>query len=177
MSTTEPSAARIRRAGPADAALLAELGARTFHETFAADNRPEDMAAYLASAFSVEQTERELSDPRSIWLVAEIDGAAAGYAKLYAGAAPECVRGPDPVELARIYAARAWLGRGVGALLLRACLEEARRGGHRTIWLGVWERNERARAFYRKWDFRDAGTQIFQLGSDTQTDVVMEREL
>ena len=177
MSTTEQSAARIRRAGPADAALLAELGARTFNETFAADNRPEDMSAYLASAFSVEQTERELSDPHSIWLVAEIDGDAAGYAKLRAGAAPECVRGPDPVELARIYAARDWLGRGVGASLLRACLEEARRGGRRTIWLGVWERNERALAFYRKWDFRDTGTQIFQLGADAQTDVVMERAL
>jgi len=65
----------------------------------------------------------------------------------------------------------------VGASLLRACLDEARRAGHRTIWLGVWERNERARAFYRKWDFREAGTQIFQLGSDAQTDVVMERAL
>ena len=177
MSTTEQSAVNIRHSGPADAALLAELGARTFNETFAADNRPEDMAAYLASAFSVEQTERELSDPRSTWLVAEIDGTAAGYAKLHAGESPECVRGPNPIELARIYAARDWLGRGVGASLLRACLDEARRGGHRTIWLGVWERNERARAFYRKWDFRDAGTQIFQLGSDAQTDVVMEREL
>lgn len=177
MSTTEQSAITIRRAGAADAALLAELGARTFNETFAADNRPEDMAAYLASAFSVEQTARELSDPRSTWLVAELDGHAAGYAKLHAGEAPQCVRGPDPVELARIYAAREWLGRGVGASLLRACLDEARRVGHRTIWLGVWERNERARAFYRKWDFRDAGTQIFQLGSDAQTDVVMERAL
>src|ERR671913_1701574 len=102
MSTTEQSAVTIRRATPADAALLAELGARTFAETFDADNRPEDMAAYLASAFSVEQTKRELSDPRSTWLVAEIDGEAAGYAKLHAGEAPECVRGPDPVELARI---------------------------------------------------------------------------
>jgi GNAT superfamily N-acetyltransferase len=177
MSTTEQSAVTIRRATPADAALLAELGARTFNETFAADNRPEDMAGYLASAFSVEQTERELSDPRATWLVAEIDGAAAGYAKLHAGESPECVRGPYPVELARIYAARDWLGRGVGASLLRACLDEARRRGHRTVWLGVWERNERARAFYRKWDFRDTGTQTFQLGADAQTDVVMERAL
>ena len=177
MSTTKQSAINIRHATAADAALLAELGARTFNETFAADNRPEDVAAYLASAFSVEQTERELSDPRSTWLVAEIDGAAAGYAKLHAGQTPECVRGPDPVELARIYAARDWLGRGVGASLLRACLDEARRKGHRTVWLGVWERNERALAFYRKWDFHDAGTQTFQLGADAQTDVVMEREL
>jgi ribosomal protein S18 acetylase RimI-like enzyme len=60
---------------------------------------------------------------------------------------------------------------------MQACLDEARGAGRRTVWLGVWERNERARAFYRKWDFRDVGTQPFQLGSDAQTDVVMEREL
>ena len=177
MKTDEQTAPAIRRATPGDAALLAELAARTFAEAFAADNRPEDMAAYLASAFSPEQTASELSDPRSTWLLAEIGGAPAGYAKLHAGAAPSCVRGPRPVELSRLYAAREWLGRGVGAALMRACLEEARRGGHRTIWLGVWEHNTRARAFYRKWDFRDAGTQPFQLGSDRQTDVVMERAL
>ena len=76
MSTTEQSAVNIRHATAADAALLAELGARTFAETFAADNRPEDMAAYLASAFSVEQTAAELSDPRATWLLAEIGGRA-----------------------------------------------------------------------------------------------------
>lgn len=174
---TPTPAIAIRRADAGDARLLAELGARTFRETFAADNRPEDMDAYVGSAFSVERTAAELSDPRSVWLVAELDGRAAGYAKLYAGRAHEAVEGPRPVELARLYAAREWLGRGVGAALMGACLEEARRGGHGAIWLGVWERNARARAFYRKWDFRDAGTQTFHLGSDAQTDVVMQREL
>lgn len=171
------STVTIRRAGPEDAGLLAELGARTFKDTFAADNDPQDMASYLASAFSTEQIASELADPLSTWLVAEIEGRAAGYAKLHAGRAHEAVSGPRPVELARIYAAREWLGRGVGLALLESCLEEARAGGHRTIWLGVWERNTRARAFYRKHGFRDIGTQLFQLGSDTQTDAVMEREL
>ncbi len=70
---------------------------------------------------------------------------------------------------------RDWLGRGVGAALMRACLDEARRNQHQTLWLGVWEHNQRAQAFYRQWDFREVGTHIFQLGSDAQTDLLLER--
>ena len=167
----------IRRASAADAAALAELGRRTFGETFAADNRPEDMEAYTAAAFALERVAAELADPLAVWLVAEVGHAPVGYAKLYAGEAPEEVRGEGPVELVRLYVAREWLGRGAGAALMGACLEEARRGGHKTLWLGVWERNARARAFYRKWGFRDVGSHVFRLGSDAQTDVLMEREL
>lgn len=177
MKMSSQNVLTIRRPDGGDAGLLAELGARTFNETFAADNPPDDMAAYLATAFTVEQLEFELGDPHSVFFVAEFGGVAAGYAKLRAGKLPEGVKGPNPVELERIYVARDWLGRGVGQALMQACLDEARRLGYGSIWLGVWEHNNRARAFYRKYDFRDVGTHIFQLGSDAQTDMVMERRL
>lgn len=167
----------IRRASPRDAGLLSELGARTFSETFAADNAPENMAAYLAAAFGTEKQWEELADPQSTFLIAEIDGVAAGYAKLHPGYALDGVSGESPIEIVRLYVSRAWLGRGVGEALMRACIDEGRKAGHRTIWLGVWEHNPRARAFYRKWDFREVGQHVFQLGSDPQTDVLMQREL
>lgn len=167
----------IRHANPDDASLLAEFGARTFSETFAADNTPEDIAAYLASSFNLAQQEAELADPASTFLVAEIGGAAAGYAKLHVGQPPEGIEGAQPVELVRLYVSREWLGRGVGAALMHACLDEARRAGHETIWLGVWERNGRAQAFYRKWNFRAVGEHVFQLGSDPQTDILMVRTM
>ena len=165
----------IRRAGIADAALLAELGARTFVETFAADNRPEDIAAYLATAFGPEQQADELTDSHSTFLIAEVDGVAAGYAKIHPGRTPESVTGERPIELVRLYVSQMWLGRGVGAALMRDCLGEARRAGYQMLWLGVWERNNRARAFYRKWNFREVGKHIFQLGDDPQIDILMER--
>jgi diamine N-acetyltransferase len=167
----------IRRATVADAAVLAELGARTFNDTFAADNKPADMAAYLAVAFSPEQQAAELADARATFLLAEMDGSAAGYAALRAGDAPSCVTGAQAVELARLYVAQEWLGSGVGAALMRACIDEAQAAGYRTMWLGVWEHNERAQAFYRKWAFKVVGTHVFQLGSDPQTDLLMERAL
>jgi GNAT superfamily N-acetyltransferase len=164
----------LRRGAAGDDALLAELGARTFRDTFADDNAPEDMAMYLACAFSPEKQAAELADPSTVFFLAEVNGAAVGYARLRVGRAPACVTGPQPIELARIYAEQSWLGRGVGPALLRTCLDEAARRGHGAVWLGVWERNARARAFYRARGFVEVGTQRFQLGRDPQTDIVMQ---
>jgi ribosomal protein S18 acetylase RimI-like enzyme len=167
----------IRLGTPEDASLLTELAARIFHETFAAENRAEDMKAYMDETFTVARQTEWLSDPQATVLLAFVGDAAAGYAKLRAGAAPECVPGERPVELARLYADRAWHGRGIGAALMEACLAEARRSGYRTMWLGVWERNWRAIAFYRKWGFVECGSHVFRLGSDPQTDLLMSRAI
>ncbi len=80
-------------------------------------------------------------------------------------------------EIARIYADHHWHGHGLGAALLRACIETAQEWGAEVIWLGVWERNPRAIAFYEKHGFRAVGEQEFQLGADRQRDVVMALNL
>jgi ribosomal protein S18 acetylase RimI-like enzyme len=175
--TRQNPAPHVRRASIEDAKLLADLGARTFAETFAGDNSAEDMAAYLADSVSVGRLTEELTDPLSVFFVAEVEGRAAGYAKIHAGEVSGAVEGERPIELVRLYVSQEWLGRGVGPALMRRCLDEARALGFRTIWLGVWERNDRAQAFYRKWDFREVGEHIFRLGSDPQRDVVMQRAI
>jgi diamine N-acetyltransferase len=175
--TTQNPAPNIRRASIEDAKLLAELGARTFAETFAKDNSPEDMAAYTVASFGVEHLTAELTDPSSLFFIAEVDGSAAGYAKIQSGEASGSVEGERPIELVRLYVLQEWLGRGVGQALMQRCVDEAREMGFQTIWLGVWERNHRAQAFYRKWNFYEVGEHIFQLGSDPQRDIVMQRAL
>ena len=167
----------VRAASDADAELLADLGARTFSETFAPDNNADDMAAYIASAFGPARQAAELADPDSLFLIAEANGDAVGYAMLRAGEVEDGVTGDKPVELVRLYVLQERLGSGVGAALMQACLDEARRRSYQTLWLGVWEHNPRAQAFYRKWKFREVGTHVFQLGDDPQTDLLMERGL
>ena len=174
---TEITGLKIRRGTVEDAALLSELGARTFSETFAADNTEEDLAEYLATSFNVAKQTAELEDPASTFLIAEIDGRAAGYAKLHDGVPEKGVEGANPIEIVRLYVAREWLGRGLGHQLMSACLDEARQSGHETIWLGVWEHNPRAQAFYRKWNFHPVGDHIFKLGADLQRDILMARPL
>ena len=165
----------IRLATAADNGLLANLGAQTFFDSFAADNTPENMAAYLAASFSPQKQAAELADPANVFLIAETAGAAAGYARLKEGPPPECIRGARPIEIVRFYSVAAWIGRGVGAALMQACLAEAGRRGCDTVWLDVWERNPRAIVFYRKWGFEQAGTQTFRLGDDLQHDLILQR--
>lgn len=168
---------RIRPATPADAAMLADLGARTFEDAFGRDNRPGDMALYLTRTYGLSQQAAELAHPGVITLIAEADGQAAGYAQLRKGPPPGCVKGPAPVEVWRFYVDRPWHGWGVAQALMAAVRREAVSRGGRTLWLAVWERNERAKGFYRKCGFLDVGSQPFILGEDQQTDLVMASDL
>ena len=167
----------IRHGEATDAAALAELAARTFRETFAAGSPPEDMALHLAQAYGTPQQQRELADPDMTTLLAEADGELAGYAQVRSGVTPKCVTGETPVELWRFYVAQPWHGRGLAQTLMqRVELEASQRGG-RTLWLGVWERNGRAIAFYRKAGFTDVGSHVFMVGTDAQTDRILVRSL
>lgn len=168
---------KIRHASAADADLLAELGRQTFYDTFAGDNTPENMAAYLAASFSPEKQAAEIAEPGSLFIIAEVQGTAAGYARLREGPTPAAVTGVHPIEIVRIYSSQEWLGQGVGPALMQASLDQARQRGCDTIWLDVWEHNPRGIAFYRKWGFVEAGTQAFQLGDDLQTDLLMQRSV
>jgi diamine N-acetyltransferase len=169
--------ALFRRASLADAARLAAFAARTFTQTYAADNTPQDMRDYLASAFSTEKQSVELSDPAMITVLAESGDDFLGYAQLRRGAAPPCVPQRGPVEIYRFYVDAPAHGTGVAQRLMDSAVEAARDLGGTDVWLGVWERNPRAIAFYAKCGFNDVGTQIFQLGSDRQTDRVLVRSV
>lgn len=167
----------IRRGTVADAAALAEIGARTFHDAFAADNRPDDMAEHLAATFGLSQQTAELTSPDYVTLLACVDGALAAFAQVRRTDAPDCVSGPAPVELHRFYVDLPWQGQGVATRLVAASVEAIRELGGRTVWLSVWEHNPRARAFYAKCGFRQTGTADFWVGPDLQTDHILERAL
>lgn len=167
----------IRPGKPADAGRLADLAASTFRETYAVQNRPEDMALHVSRAYGLSQQEAELASPEMTTLLAEVDAQLTGYAQLRVSAAPDCVMGDTPLEVWRFYVASPWHGRGIARALMASVELEARVREFSTLWLGVWERNERAKAFYRKCGFADVGSQVFVLGTDAQTDRIMVRSL
>ena len=167
----------VRVASQDDVALLAELGRETFRSAFAQYNTPEDMEAYLEENFSEDRVGQEISDPLATFLIAELSGKPLGYARLYAGDPNASVTGARPVELVRLYVLPESIGHGIGARLMKGCINTATSRGFETLWLGVWERNPRAIRFYQKWGFKEVGTHIFQLGSDAQSDLIMERSL
>jgi diamine N-acetyltransferase len=169
----EPTVA-IRAASPLDAHRLSAFARRMFQETFAAQNTSEDINLYLASAFSDARQRAEIEDPDTVTLLAEDGATLVGYAQLRASEPPSCVPDRQAIELVRFYVERALHGHGFAHTLMQATLAAAASRA-RTTWLGVWERNPRALAFYAKWNFVDVGSHVFMLGTDRQTDRIMWR--
>jgi diamine N-acetyltransferase len=170
-------ALEVRRADTGDAQSLARLGGRLFEQTFADDNSPDDMRSYVSVAFSLERQRDELADPDRVTWLASIGREPVGYATVRRGAAGNGVVASMPVELHRIYVDRSRHGLGVGRRLMDVCVAQARTWAADVLWLGVWERNGRAIAFYEQGGFRAVGRHAFLLGSDEQRDIVMACQL
>ncbi|MEO5567678.1 MAG: GNAT family N-acetyltransferase [Gemmatimonadaceae bacterium] len=169
---TDPSIV-IRRATVADAAGLASFAARTFTDTYAPYNSREHVDAHLTEAFGVAQQTAELIDGAKMTVIAESPNGIVGYAQVRRGEVPECVTVDRPVEVQRFYVDRTAHGTGIAQLLMAEALRAAHDLGGHHAWLGVWEQNARAIAFYRKAGFQDVGTHDFYLGPDRQTDRVL----
>ncbi len=171
------SLATIRRAEVRDAPALAELAERTFRDAFGHANRPEDMDLHCQSFYGTQRLVREVADPETTTLVCEYDGVLVGYGQLRWDAPPACVVGARPAEVQRLYVDRQYHGKGTAQALMAALVEAAVAGAGDVLWLGVWEHNPRAIAFYAKAGFREVGEQVFVLGRDPQRDVVLTKTL
>lgn len=158
----------IRRAVAADAATLADLGARAFIDAFGAQNRAEDVELYVTKTYGEPQQRREIEDPDGVTLLAYENDALIAFAQLRRTRSPY-----GEVEIARFYVDRTHHGRGIAQMLMDATIDAARALGGSTLWLGVWEHNLRAIRFYEKCGFIDVGSQPFLVGTDLQTDRVM----
>ena len=192
----------LRQASAADAAALAALAHRVFHDTFAAQNDPHDMALYLAASFGESLQRAEIEHPQMQTFLAEAhvgdeSPRLIGYAQLHRSEPPPCVIDRSAIEIKRFYIDHHWHGRGVATRLMEttcafaAAPAFAHAGRQtsskspspesgwsaKTIWLGVWEHNPRAIAFYRKCGFTHVGAHEFLFGNDLQSDWVMVKSL
>ena len=169
----------IRLATTEDVETLAKIGWQSFDEAFADHpaNHPDDMKVYMDEAFSVETIAADLRDEKTVYLIASLATEIAGYAKINFDAREDGITGENTLELCRLYALDKFIGKGIGKSLMLALFELAEKQKRDTIWLGVWEFNFRAQAFYKKFGFEKCGEHVFQLGSDPQTDWLMQRKI
>ncbi len=160
-----------------DVDALRTLSIRTYYETFASMSQPEAMDAYLAEAYDRNKLLRELTDSSSLFLFLYADGALVGYLKLNEASAQTDLYDDASLEIERIYVTGTHHGQGLGQYLMDQALRIAAERRKTYVWLGVWERNERALRFYRRNGFYPIGTHSFFMGEDEQTDHLMRRDL
>lgn len=167
----------LRLAFPADAPSLAMLAERTFRDAFGARNSPGNMDLHCAKAFGPEIQQREIGERGLVTTLAEADGQMVGYTQLRLLSTHPKVVAKQPAELNRIYVLAEWQGRGVAGHLMQNAIEAATRARCDSLWLGVWEHNPKAMAFYRKFGLEIVGTHAFMLGEERQRDIVMSVKL
>jgi diamine N-acetyltransferase len=161
----------------ADSHRLQDISYETFNETFKDQNTPDNMKAYLEKAFNLTQVEEELSNPSSQFFFIYFKNDLAGYLKINMNDAQSEEYGDEYLEIERIYIKHNFHKLGLGKYLLTKAIDIAKECDKKKIWLGVWERNENAIAFYKKLGFVQTGTHSFYMGDEEQVDIIMVKSL
>ena len=167
----------IRECTAEDLDVLYAISRETYRDTFAQLNTPENMRAYLEEAFNAEKLSCELTDKNSSFYFLISGGKLAGYLKLNEAPVQTDINDPDSIELERIYVKSGFQGGGLGGALMDKVVGEASARGKSYIWLGVWEKNEKALRFYRKSGFHEMGTHSFVMGDEEQKDFILKRDI
>lgn len=167
----------IRFADHEDLKLLVALGMTTCYEAYLELDSPKDLADYCVWSFNERQLKSELDDANSTFLIAEFQGRAVGYAKLREGKKIACMTGKNAVEVQRIYILEKLKGRRIGERLINRCFEIAKDRGFATVWLGVWDKNTAAQAFYEKIGMTRAGWTDFSDGKNEFINMVFAKDI
>jgi len=167
----------IREATIEDAWLIANISHQTFYETFAAHNSKQDMDKFLNEQFTKGRLMMEVGAQGNTFLLAYSGVDVAGYVKIRDEKKPLGLGQVDALEIARIYAMTSQIGKGVGSILMQSCIDIAKQRNKDWLWLGVWEKNQRAIDFYTKWGFEKFDETDFLLGDDIQRDWLMKKKL
>lgn len=132
---------------------LQQISSETFRETFANRNKPEHINQFLKKAFNIEQLDKEHSDRYSQVYFVYHQNDVAGYLKINFDDAQSEEMNEGSFEIERIYFRSKFQKRDFGKYLFDKALEIARNKHKYKIWLGVWEKNENATAFYKNLGF------------------------
>jgi diamine N-acetyltransferase len=167
----------IRHATIEDAQLVADISHQTFYDTFASANTKENMDKFLNEQFTKGKLMMEVGAAENIFLLAYWNKDLAGYVKLRDSRVPVSLGSKNAIEIARIYAMASMIGKGVGKELMQYCIDIARQKEKEYVWLGVWEKNQRAIEFYTKFGFEKFDNTDFLLGDELQRDWLMKRKV
>ncbi|MEH7224036.1 GNAT family N-acetyltransferase [Bacillus sp. JJ1566] len=167
----------IKKCSMEDLHILQEVSVETFNDTFRDQNSPENMAAYLEKAFNMKQLEKELSNISSDFFFIYFNNEVAGYLKVNINDAQSEEMGNESLEIERIYIKDKFQKHGLGKVLFNKAMEIALERNKKKIWLGVWEKNENAIAFYKKMGFVQTGAHSFYMGDEEQMDFIMMKTI
>ncbi len=167
----------VKEASINDAEVISKLSTETFFETYSWYNTKQNMLEYTQKYFSIEQTKKDFAETNTRFFMAYAEKELMGYAKLRIFEHIEELKGKRHIEVERIYVQKKHQDKKVGYAIIKKCIEFAKTKNYEIIWLGVWEQNLKALAFYIRVGFEKFGLHTFHLGNDAQSDYLMKLDL
>lgn len=157
--------------------ILQQIATKSFFDTFLEFNSQEDMDAYLQNNLSIEQLTKEFSHPQSEFFLVKNNQDYVGYIKLNYGMAQNEFQQDNALEIERLYVLKQYHRQQIGQALFNYAMAVADAKFVDYVWLGVWEHNQKAIAFYQKNGLVAFDKHDFILGKDIQTDILMRRDV
>ena len=167
----------IRKVEIADVEVLAKIAKQTFRETFAHDNTEEQLQEYFEEAYNLRVLSTELEDPDSETYFIMHEEEIAGFLKVNWGNAQTERDLENAFEIQRLYVLQTYQGFGLSKQLFEFALEHAENNGFSWAWLGVWEHNTKAQAFYNRYGFEKFSQHRFMVGQKVDTDWLLKKKL
>ena len=167
----------IRKVEIADVGVFSQVAKQTFRETFAHDNTEEQLQEYFEEAYSLRVLSAELENPESATYFIIHEKEIAGFLKVNWGNAQTEKELENAFEIQRLYVLQAYQGFGLGKQLFEFALELAENNGFSWAWLGVWEHNTKAQAFYNRYGFEKFSQHSFLVGQKVDTDWLLKKKL
>ncbi|MBS4455922.1 GNAT family N-acetyltransferase [Tuanshanicoccus lijuaniae] len=166
----------IRLCQSKDLLELQAIAAETFRDTFAESILEPNMTQYIEEAYDLTQLESELNASCSETYLAFLENQLAAYLKINWSTAQTEEMGEQTLEIQRIYVRSAFKRKGIGKQLLDIAYNRAKALKKSSIWLGVWEKNFAAQAFYQSEGFIKIGEHAFPAGDQVDIDWIMEKK-
>ena len=168
---------KIRIANEDDAKLLADIGVKTFLETYSGkiDNR--NLRLYTRNSFNKEKIKKEIRDMSSIFFIVFNKDVIVGYVKLNKSKNPKELKNAKAIEIERTYLLKKFRGKGIGRNLMKKCIMLAKKEGFKVIWAGIWEKNKLSIAVCKRFGFELFSSHIFKLGNLLQKDLLFKKKI
>ena len=169
----------IVKIGVESVQALREISCETYYDTFKESIvNPQDMEDFLRDAYSIETLSQELENPESVFFFLYQEDRLVCYLKLNVRAAQtEQGVAENTLEIQRIYVRPSEKRQGFGTVLMDFAMQHAKEAGYDSVWLGVWEHNDVAQAFYKEHGFVRVGEHVYWTGNQADTDHILLKKI
>lgn len=151
----------VRRASLADVDAIAEAHQRSVEFAYRSILVATDLALITVPA-TADRVRLRIQDGEAVF-VALCDDSVIGWARWGIAESSEW---PYKTMVHTVFVDPPWFGKGVGKMLLRACLVEAREAGESGTLIGVFLENQKASQWYQSLGGRVVDESPFEFGAN-----------